>query len=70
MGAYSGCNVHTFVKKLLYIDSFPSLCGVYSRAVTIREWHLLIPEGQSIEKRSIDTIDLGDSGPLADVEEG
>ena len=37
-------------------------------------WHLLIPiaarEAIRREKWSIDTTELGDSGPFADVEEG
>ena len=56
-----------------YLFHRPTLCGIYSRAVIIREQHLLIPVAarKSIrrEKVAIDTTELGDSGLFVDVEE-
>ena len=62
-------HIRSFRRRGYYLFHRLSLCGVYSRAATIREWRLL-PHRQSLEKRSMDTTDLVDSGPIADVEEG
>ena len=66
--------IRSIRRRSYYLFHCLSLCGVDSRAVTIREQHVLTPvatrEAILIEKRSIDTTELGDSGAFADVEKG